>query len=191
MDHVYKTINDGQTWTDIGSNLPDIPCNNIIADPSIPDLLFLATDVGVYYTKDGGTSWQPVGDGMPIVVCTDLKIHQPSRTLVVGTYGRSAYKLDLNKFVGVKNVKYLIPDFYVISNPFNHELINVSFTLLMQGDINLSVYDVTGKLISNYNFKGKQGNNKVSLGSGNLLSGIYLVNLKSNDESKTVKIFLN
>src|SRR5262249_39580 len=31
--HVFKTINGGQTWTDITGNLPDIPTNSILLDP--------------------------------------------------------------------------------------------------------------------------------------------------------------
>ncbi len=191
MAHVYKTIDNGQTWTDIGSNLPDIPCNNIIADPSIPDVLYLATDIGVYFTRNGGISWIPIADGIPIVVCSDLKLHQPSRTLVVGTYGRSSYKLDLNLFLGIKKVNNLSVNFSISPNPVTSIRASLTYTLLRPAEITITIYDVAGKMIFVNKNKGQTGNNIFPLELKNTPAGVYLVNLINGNETTSKKIILN
>lgn len=191
MSHVYKTTDNGQTWTDIGSNLPDIPCNNIIADPSIPNVLYLATDIGVYYTRNGGANWTPMTDGMPIVVCSDLKLHQPSRTLVVGTYGRSSYKLDLNLFLGLEKVNNLSTDFSVSPNPVTSEGATLNYNLLKPAEITISIYNIEGKSIFVNKNKSHAGKNSFPLDLKNASAGIYLINLKNGTESTSKKIILN
>ena len=191
MNHVYKTIDNGQTWTDIGSNLPDIPCNNIIADPSIPDMLYLATDVGVYYTRNSGNTWLPIADGMPVVVCSDLKLHQPTRTLLVGTYGRSAYKLDLNLFLGMEQKNNLSFDISIFPNPVNAEIASLSYSLLYPSEIIVSIFDITGKLILSQKNNGHVGKNIFPVSFNNTPQGIYLVNIKDGIESVSLKVLVN
>lgn len=191
MAHVYKTIDNGQTWTDIGSNLPDIPCNNIIADPSIPDVLYLATDIGVYFTRNGGISWIPIADGIPIVVCSDLKLHQPSRTLVVGTYGRSSYKLDLNLFLGIKKVNNLSVNFSISPNPVTSIRASLTYTLLRPAEITITIYDIAGKMIFVNKNKSQTGKNIFPLELKNTPAGVYLVNLINGNETTSKKIILN
>lgn len=97
--HVFKTTNGGQKWTNISGNLPDTPVNSIVLDPSYPNTLYIATDVGNFVTYDGGSSWSQLGTGLPAVSVWQLSIDpsQPGvRTLVAGTYGRSAWKLNDN-----------------------------------------------------------------------------------------------
>ncbi len=102
MAHVYMTSNNGTSWQDISGNLPDIPCNDIIADPTMDSVLYLATDAGVYYTTDMGTGWNVAGTGMPVLVCNDLRLHVPSATLLVGTYGRGMYKMSTSVLLDVR-----------------------------------------------------------------------------------------
>lgn len=93
--YVFRSTNLGQSWLSIGGNLPELPVNVIIADPGVQNRLFVGTDVGIFYTENAGQQWFSLMQGIPNVPVTDLKIHQPSRTLVAGTYGCSAYRLDL------------------------------------------------------------------------------------------------
>ena len=191
MSHVYKTTNNGLTWTDIGSTLPDIPCNNILADPTIPDLLYLATDVGVYFTNNSGNDWFPVADGMPIVVCTDLKIHNPTRTLVVGTYGRSSYKIDLNDFVGLAKNQKFSKDISIFPNPIINGLATLEFSLLQKDDISVSVFSLAGKTLSKQSLKGQMGKNIYPLDFKNASPGVYMVSLKIGDERVNKKVVVN
>lgn len=91
--HVYKTEDNGATWTDIGTGLPDIPINDIVQDRW--GILFLATDVGVLASDDEGANWEVLGDNLPSVVVTDMHIDETNNYLYAATYGRSAYKMNI------------------------------------------------------------------------------------------------
>ena len=94
--HVFRSTNSGTTWTDIDGNLPNIPANDILVDPTDTNRLYLANDVGVYTSRDLGATWYPLGTGMPPVPVADLTLHNASRTLVAATHGRSQWTLDLH-----------------------------------------------------------------------------------------------
>jgi hypothetical protein len=93
--HVFRGTGNGGAWTPINGNLPSAPANDLIVDPSNPSTLFLATDVGVYYTRNLGGTWGLLGFGLPMQAVFDLSLHQPSRTLVAATHGRSQWKFNL------------------------------------------------------------------------------------------------
>lgn len=93
LAHVFRTTDYGQNWTDISSNLPEAPVNDIIVDYHNNSYLYLANDVDVYVSTNSGASWAPLGTGIPITCPTlDLAFDIGSRTLVAGTHGRSMYK---------------------------------------------------------------------------------------------------
>lgn len=97
LPHVFMTDNYGESWVSIHNNLPDAPVNNIIVDPHYDPVLYVATDVGVYYSANLGANWESLDEGMasPVVVL-GLAFHPSTRTLVAGTYGRSMYKTVVN-----------------------------------------------------------------------------------------------
>ncbi len=128
---------------------------------------------------------------MPIVVCSDLKLHQPSRTLVVGTYGRSSYKLDLNLFLGLEKVNNLSSDFSVSPNPVTSEGATLNYNLLKPAEVSISIYNIEGKSIFVNKNKSQAGKNSFPLDLKNASAGIYLVNLKNGNESTSKKIILN
>jgi hypothetical protein len=96
LAHLYRSIDYGGTWTPIDGNLPDVPANDILVDPTDTNRLYLANDVGVYTSRDLGGTWYPLGTGMPPVPVADLTLHNASRTLVAATHGRSQWTLDLH-----------------------------------------------------------------------------------------------
>ncbi len=104
LPHVFKSTDLGQTWTDITGNLPEFPVNDIVIDPDLPGRMIVGTDAGVYGTENGGTTWSWIFDGLPAVPVYVMKIHKPTRTVVVGSYGLSAYKANLDDlFTGIGN----------------------------------------------------------------------------------------
>ncbi|MFZ5979268.1 MAG: thrombospondin type 3 repeat-containing protein [Candidatus Zixiibacteriota bacterium] len=96
LAHIYRSTDYGSNWTPISGNLPDVPVNDCIVDPYDNNILYIATDVGVFKTSDLGVNWVPVGTGMPLVAVHDLEYHYPTKTLVAGTHGRSMYRLSLD-----------------------------------------------------------------------------------------------
>jgi hypothetical protein len=97
LAHVFRTTDFGTTWTNISSDLPDAPVNEIAIDPSQSSTLYVGTDVGVFVSHDTGGTWAPLGVGLPDgVVVTDMKIIAgPPPTLLAATYGRSIFSIEL------------------------------------------------------------------------------------------------
>ncbi|RMG57750.1 MAG: PKD domain-containing protein, partial [Bacteroidetes bacterium] len=99
LPHVHRSTNYGNSWTDISGNLPDLAVNDLFVYPSDDDILFAATDGGVYGTIDGGQSWSRLGTNMPLVAVYDLEIEPINQRLVAGTYGRSIMTFPLGSFL--------------------------------------------------------------------------------------------
>lgn len=91
--HLFRSTNQGTSWTDIGQGLPEAPVNDILVDPDVPAFLYAGTDFGVYYTPDLGAHWHVLGSGLPASSVFDLQITSGDpRYLVAGTHGRSMWK---------------------------------------------------------------------------------------------------
>jgi hypothetical protein len=93
--HVFSVTLNGNTptLTDISSNLPNIPVNDVIVDPDVDNTLYIGTDVGVFYTTNNGASWTALVNGLPRSAVMSLRLHRATRTLIAGTHGRSAWTL--------------------------------------------------------------------------------------------------
>ncbi len=87
--HIFKITGTGNTLTDISGNLPNAPANAVAIDERGP--LYVATDVGVFRSEDG-TSWASFNAGLPNAFVTSLALDTSSGTLTAGTFGRSAYR---------------------------------------------------------------------------------------------------
>jgi len=103
LAHVYKSTNLGQTWQPISNGLPELPVNALVADPGEQGRLFIGTDAGVFLSENAGETWQSMNQGIGNVPVTSMKIHPEENFLIIGTYGLSAYKFDLNQLnVGIE-----------------------------------------------------------------------------------------
>jgi hypothetical protein len=100
--HVYRSDNDGATWTSIDGNgsqsLPDIPVHSIAIDPDNRSRLYVGTDVGVFVSLDGGGSWMVEETGYGAVVTEWLAIHRDAagrKRIFAFTHGRGAWRAEL------------------------------------------------------------------------------------------------
>ena len=89
---VFRSDNAGDSWTDVSANLPTIPVNAIVVDPSDADRVWVACDVGVFESRDGGGSWSVFGTGLPNALAVDLLFYEPDRLLRVGTRSRGVWE---------------------------------------------------------------------------------------------------
>ena len=185
--HVFKTIDGGQNWTDISSNLPNIPVNDIIVY-SAENILFAATDLNVWYSKDDGANWTILGNNLPLTVVMDLKFHEPTQTLYAGTFGRSMHSYDVSDILGVGENEIAENSIKIYPNPATSEF-TISQNLSSDGTVQL--YDISGKMIKNL-FKGNFGTNKnIAVKTDGIAAGIYLVKVNSGKKSVTKKLVIN
>jgi hypothetical protein len=91
VGHVYESKDGGVTWSDISTNMPDIPVNDVVA---LPDgSLVVATDLGVLY-RAANRDWTRLGAGLPTTTVMDLSVG-PDGNLYVGTHGRGIWRIAL------------------------------------------------------------------------------------------------
>ncbi|RTZ02502.1 glycosyl hydrolase [Flavobacterium sp. RSP49] len=95
--YVYMSDDFGQTWKNIANNLPASPVNAIVEDNVNENVIYVGTDNGLYVSLNKGTSWDDFSNGIPNVAVHDLVIQKKAKDLVVGTHGRSIYKVNLDQ----------------------------------------------------------------------------------------------
>jgi autotransporter-associated beta strand protein len=95
--HVLMTTNFGSIWTDITSNLPNIPVWTVLLDPRPnPNILYVGTDNGVFVSYNVGQTWQQFGVGMPAVQVRQLDLNTSLEYISAATYGRGIWELSLD-----------------------------------------------------------------------------------------------
>ncbi len=91
--HILQTHDFGQSWQETVSGIREIDFVRAVReDPERRNLLYAATEEGVYISFDGGAHWQSLRLNMPIVAVHDLAIEQGD--LVAATYGRAFWILE-------------------------------------------------------------------------------------------------
>ena len=152
--YLFKSVDRGQTWSSMNSNLPKRTLLwRIVQDHVNKDLLFLATDFGIYTSTNAGKYWHKL-PGTPNMGFRDLVIQKRENDLVAASFGRGFYVLDdysplremnstmLNqkaKLFTPRTAKWFIPksslgntgsDFYIAKNP----LFGAVFTYYLKDD---------------------------------------------------------
>jgi photosystem II stability/assembly factor-like uncharacterized protein len=200
LPHVFRTTDAGTSWQDISSNLPEAPVNDLIVDPNITGRLYVGTDVGVFYTDSLGVSWNYLGQNLPNAPITDLVLHNPTRTLIAATYGRSMYSIDLTPVTNVEKENSLVDKFVLFQNypnPFNPTT-KIKFTVLQsvilseaKNLVTLKVFDVLGNEITTLLDEEKPfGTYEMEFDASGLSSGIYIYKLRIGNLIQSKKMVL-
>ena len=101
---VYRSTNQGQSWTNLTANLPLTPVNALVVDPGNANVVYLATDAGVYATVSVAACstgpeqcWSLYGTGLPDAPVTTLVTDGTANSslLLAGTYGRGVWQMKL------------------------------------------------------------------------------------------------
>src|SRR5512143_314636 len=93
--YLLKSSDRGRTWRSIAGDLPDRHLVwRVVQDHVKTDLLFAATEFGVFFTTNGGARWTKLGGGVPTIAFRDLAIQRRENDLVGGSFGRGIFILD-------------------------------------------------------------------------------------------------
>jgi hypothetical protein len=189
--YIFRSNDYGNTWEQIGNNLPKESLNTLIEDATNEDILYLGSDAALYISVDQGAVFQSFSK-LPPVAIHDLAIQKENRDLIVGTHGRSIYKIQLEPvyqsatytdsgfvFLEMDVVKYnenwgKLSYAWKVRTP-NKEVV---FFLEESGLITLQILDDSGALLLEKNISGKKGYNSHTVElqfqenpNGNLLAG--------------------
>jgi hypothetical protein len=170
LSHIYKTSDFGETWSDISGDLPEVPINDVIVDPTMEGALYIATDVGVFASWNFGENWNMLGAELPMVPVCDLSFHAPSRVLVAATYGRSMYKLFLDDFVALPDLSSVANSLSIYPNPAHSE-VTIDCPFSESGTTHYEVFDLAGRKVMKGDFTDKL----LKINLENLNKGMYTV----------------
>ncbi|MDH5761155.1 MAG: glycosyl hydrolase, partial [Gemmatimonadota bacterium] len=93
--YLFRSADRGRSWRSIAGDLPPGTIVWAIQQDHVdPDLLFIATEYGLYFTPDGGVRWVELGGGVPTIAFRDLKLHGRDDDLVGASFGRGFWILD-------------------------------------------------------------------------------------------------
>lgn len=97
MPYLFISEDYGNTWKQLGNDLPEEPVNVVREDVRNENILYVGTDGGLYVTADMGNSFMMWNKGLPkSIPVHDIAIQNRENEIVLGTHGRSLYigKLD-------------------------------------------------------------------------------------------------
>ena len=95
--YIYKSTDNGKTFTSIAANVPAGPVSVIREDPIDPNRLYVGTDFGAFVSADGGRAWQVLGSNLPSTQVSDLQVHPRDHVIVISTYGYGMWAMDALK----------------------------------------------------------------------------------------------
>lgn len=93
--YLLKSNDKGKTWSFMNGNLPKrLLTWRVVQDHVDKNLLFAATEHGVYFTKNRGSSWTRLKGGLPTIPFRDITIQRRENDLVGASFGRGFFVLD-------------------------------------------------------------------------------------------------
>jgi hypothetical protein len=92
-DNLWKTTDNGQTWSNISNGLPSVPILSVVASQLHTGYLYIGTAVGVFASADDGAHWSPgiAGDVPANVFVDQLFWTNGGSRLVAITHGRGMF----------------------------------------------------------------------------------------------------
>ncbi len=154
------------------------------------------TTMGVSHSEDGGLNWvdytdpllQPTGTN---IQCLAVNFYN-EQIGWVGNYNQTMNSILKYRYVAPNgvNIYQLVNgnDVNIFPNPSN-DVVNFSVNGANKEDINISVFDVTGKMIFN-NSLNVNGLSKTSFDFSGFSKGVYVVNVSSGNDNYTKKLVI-
>ncbi len=93
--YVYRTTDLGKSWTRVSAGLPDDAGSYVVRQDRVnPHLIYVGDERGLYVSNDDGSHWTRLRN-LPTVPIRDVNFGPGGGDLVIGTFGRSVYILDV------------------------------------------------------------------------------------------------
>ena len=116
--------------------------NVILEDSENENILYLGTNNGLFISMDKGTTWEDFSNEIPNVAVHDLVIQTREKDLIVGTHGRSIYKVNvaniqqINDTINAKGIAlFKLEDIY-----FSKNWGNKSYTWASENNPNVAIW---------------------------------------------------
>ena len=150
LNKVFYSSNSGDTWNNITYDLPNIPVNCVEHQNDGTGLIYIGTDIGVFYLKKDTTNWVYYSEQLPKVIVSELEVDTANKTLVAATFGRGLWEVELKDYrprtAGIDRIDAPI-SFSLYPNPTSDI---ISINLEGRGslsDANIKIIDITGSVL--------------------------------------------
>jgi len=184
------------------------------------NLVFVGTEFGIYVTNNissGNPTWVPENNnigGVPVFMLKQQTIRKANDTIVLinidttyvvhygvnnygviygATYGRGLIALDeFQKPVGISDPDKPVKEnnLSIYPNPASDK-ITVAFDLPETGPVEISIYDLQGKMVKNINLGVRpEGRHDAIINCRNLGAGTYILRLTMGNQYKSSKFIV-
>ena len=180
QDQVIVSLNTQTALTDTSSNISKIPLNYSVgaiayfSDGSISTLIEQSSSGSGKFDFETPWDWSNINKiGLVILNQNEDSRYQLNTNIATGSYKQGLITLEQN-----------------YPNPFSNST-TIEFTLLQDSDVQLKIYDVTGRLVRTL-IDGPRtaGKHTPTLSSERLASGVYFYQLITDKRSKVKKLTL-
>lgn len=188
---IYRSSDGGDNWTQVYST----SCRRVTFHPNNQ---YIAAAISfspykVLFSSDAGLNWADSTGTLPGTATVDLAFSKYDDNLYVASATSGIYKR-LFVITGISKTNEKIPDKFELGqnypNPFNQfTMFNVQCSIA--GIVQVKVYDLVGReVVTLVDDRLDAGTYEVKFDAGNLTSGIYFYQLKSEKFSDTKKLIL-
>jgi len=199
IGEITKSTDGGLTWNVVHSTSY---VREILINPQHSNYVYAATfGSGVQRSTDSGASWHNYNNGLENLACFSVQpaTGQPHK-LFVATFGNSIYQVEETVTSIEDHKKPVALDYNLLQNypnPFNPST-SIQYTIsdLPTGQagmqfVSLIVYDILGNEVKTLvNSEKPSGVYVVEWNAGNVPSGVYFYQLKTNSFVQTKKMLL-
>ena len=193
---IYISTDAGSSW--IQSNQM-LSVKALTPDPNRPNKIFAGTSTGVFVSTDGGNRWDQMNDGLTYSRISCLELDPANNILFAGTEGCGVFRISTETHVEDKRHESNLPSDFILfqnyPNPFNAST-EIRYQLLRSGRVNLSVFDINGRLIRNLVDIHQEAGLKNVIWDGKnthgrkVSSGLYIYKLQTADFIEMKKMVL-
>lgn len=183
----------------ISGTLAGMPVYDGIMDVSDPDIWVVGTEHGVFSSDDAGSNWTQENSGMSVVPTYAVRqqrwdaVNNPHNAgwiqnpgvIYLGTHGRGIFRSET--LLGIGDQDESSNDgvgnggLVIYPNPVN-ENGTISFELNAHVDVNISIYNMQGKLIDQIaQTNAIKGSNKVEFSVDQYPVGTYIAHLEAGN----------
>ena len=188
VSSVWQTYDGGNEWTEVESNLPDMPVRYALYHPDDAKQAMLATELGIWTCNHlhlDNPQWFPDVEGMANVRIDMIQLRESDNTVLAATHGRGLYTSTWVSDPWVSVQEYPEMDIANIwPNPVR-DILNIMLDRQKE-TVELSISDMQGRLVSKQTFENPQ--NVMTFDMSRLPSGMYILKLSDGQKSSSRKI---
>ena len=199
LGELSRTTDGGVTWTEVVTT-GNVYTTDIAAVPGVTGV-YVATGsdtenqrAGAVYSLDAGVTWTDFDDLLTkqVLACDFVSNNRGwggafGHEGMGGMYRYEGQVMGIDEGISIPSVVSLENNY---PNPFNPST-KISFALKAEANVNLSVFDVSGRKVSELiSSKMAKGEHSVDFNASNLSAGVYYYSINANGFAVTKKMVL-